>query len=232
MEKVIIPLWKHETTSAAAFRATLLDEVANQLTALPSVRHLTVCVVDEDVAPAEGYRMLTIFEQAYDAALLLWTDAVTHLPSYQRIFEPCTRRHCAYLVTEADQLPIDSPPDGSRSDGMNEIVFLQQPDRLTRDEWLDIWQGSHTQIAIDTQCTYGYRQNIVTRVLTQDTPPLDAIVEENFPDKALHSRAAFYDAENDEALYQEREKTMIESCARFIDFDRIDCIPTSEYRIL
>ncbi len=231
MEKIIIPLWKPEAITAAEFRATLLGEVSDQLTALPSLRHLTVCVVDEDVAPADGYRMLSIFDQAYDGVLLLWSDAVTNLPAYQKVFEPRTVRHCAYLVTEADQLPLSSAPDGSRSDGMNEIVFLQQPERLSRDEWLEIWQGSHTQIAIDTQSTYGYRQNIVARVLTPDTPQLDAIVEENFPDKALHSRAALYDAEGDEAIYQVREKIMIDSCTRFIDFDKIDCIPTSEYRI-
>lgn len=231
MEKLIIPLWKAQETSPAAFRDALLNELAPQLTALPSVHHLSVCVVDEDVAPAEGYRMLSIFDKAYDGILLLWTDALTHLAQYQQLLQSHCVRHCAYLVTESDQLPIASTPDGSRSDGMNQIVFLRKPDRLSRQEWLAIWQGSHTEIAIDTQCTYGYRQNVVVRALTPDTPELDAIVEENFPDKALHSRAAFYDAENDADLYQQREKAMFESCSRFIDFDWIDCTPTSEYRI-
>lgn len=231
MEKIIIPLWKKDTDDIGNFRAALLGPVAEQLGALPSVHGLTVCVVDEEVAPASGYRMINIIDQAYDAALLLWTDAATLLPAYQAIFQAHCSRHFAYLVTEADQLPVGGTPDGTRSDGMNEIVFLQKPDRLTRTEWLEIWQGSHTQIAIDTQCTYGYRQNIVARALTADSPEIDAIVEENFPDKALYSRAAFYDAEDDEALYQQREQAMFESCARFIDFDRIDCIPTSEYRI-
>ncbi len=43
------------------------------------------------------------------------------------------------------------------------------------------------------------------------------------------SRAAFYDADGNEELYRQREKEMVDSCVRFIDFDKIDCIPMSEY---
>ena len=59
---------------------------------------------------------------------------------------------------------------------------------------------------------------------------IDAVVEENFPAEAMNSQLAFYAAES-EAGYQANFSAMIESCARFIDFDRINVVPTSEYLV-
>ena len=58
----------------------------------------------------------------------------------------------------------------------------------------------------------------------------DAIVEENFPPEAMISDHAFYDAEDDIELGKRQER-MMTSCARFIDFDRIDVVPMSEYLV-
>ena len=63
----------------------------------------------------------------------------------------------------------------------------QQP-RLSYEQWLDIWHNSHTRVAIDTQSTFGYRQNVVVRPLTYLAPPIDAIIEENFPPAAMSDR--------------------------------------------
>ena len=70
---------------------------------------------------------------------------------------------------------------------------------------------------------------MVVRALTYAAPHYDAIVEENFPAAAMSSQQAFYAAEGDEPKYRANLKAMIDSCVRFIDFDRIDVIPTSEY---
>ena len=39
----------------------------------------------------------------------------------------------------------------------------------------------------------------------------------------------FYDSVGDEAKLKDRRQQMMKSCRRFIDFDKIDCTPTSEY---
>jgi hypothetical protein len=114
---------------------------------------------------------------------------------------------------------------------MCQVVFLQRPPRIAHDEWIRVWQGSHTQVAIDTQSTFGYRQNVVIRALTYAAPHYDAIVEENFPAAAMSDQNAFYDAVGDDAKRDANLKAMIDSCVRFIDFDRIDVIPTSEYNL-
>ena len=61
--------------------------------------------------------------------------------------------------------------------------------------------------------------------------PYDAIVEENFPDEAMTDPQVFFDAVGDDEKRQKHEQEMIESCMRFIDFDKLDRILMSEYVI-
>jgi hypothetical protein len=41
------------------------------------------------------------------------------------------------------------------------VAFLEKPDFLTYEEWLDHWQGDHTRVPIETQSTFLYIQNVV-----------------------------------------------------------------------
>ena len=232
MEKVIVHLWKLEGIAPQAFCQALRAEIADTLMADASILSLKICIVDEHVAPAAAYRMENILSPAWDAAIIAWCHAGDNILGHRACIEKYCDRFHAYIVTESDRLPVDysDVAPGQKSDGMNEIVALQKPDWLETGEWIRIWHESHTQIAIDTQSTYGYRQNIVARALTADAPRVDAFIEENFPERAIHSRLDFYDVDNEEEK-RERERIMIESCARFIDFEKIDCTPTSEYLI-
>jgi hypothetical protein len=47
----------------------------------------------------------------------------------------------------------------------------------------------------------------------------------------MASDHAFYATGGDEALLQKNMNAMIESCTRFIDFQKINVIPMSEYLI-
>jgi hypothetical protein len=40
---------------------------------------------------------------------------------------------------------------------------------------------------------------------------------------------AFFDAVGDDAKFQRNLATMMDSCSRFLDFDKIDVLPTSQY---
>ena len=91
------------------------------------------------------------------------------------------------------------------------------------------WLTHHTRIAIDTQANFEYVQNMVVRPLTDAAPAYDAFVEECFPDAAMTLPAAFFDAVGDEARFEANLAAMMQSCAAFIDFTRIDIIPTSQF---
>ncbi len=229
MEKLIYPVWKSDGESNEQFRDKLLQELAPKLLQC-ELQRLKICVVDEHVAQAAPYRM-ECTRPAVSAVVMMWLNSSVYRAPLEGAIAACVTRYTGYLVTESEPLVSDScgVAPGEKTPGMNQVVFLQRPPRLSVEEWLAIWHDSHTQVAIETQSTFGYRQNVIARALTYAAPHYDAIIEENFPAEAITNRAAFYDAVGNEELHQQREKAMIDSCVRFIDFDKIDCIPMSEY---
>ena len=228
MEKIILPLWRPAENSADAFRDALLTLASTVLSDLPGIRAGRLAVVDTAVTPAESKRMASSGELPA-AMLSLWLDAVTGLDAVLQALRPAVSRIEAYLVTESEQIVNTASADSAgRVPGFCQVVFLRRPDRLGEAEWLSIWQDSHTEVAISTQSTFGYRQNLIVRPLTETAEPHSAMIEENFPVEAMTSDHAFYAAQDDATL-QANMQAMLESCARFIDFDRIDVIPMSEY---
>ncbi|MDX1736047.1 MAG: EthD domain-containing protein, partial [Halioglobus sp.] len=227
MEKLIYPLWKPDGKDADAFRDELLAEVAGPLARSGGVHGVRLCVADSAVAPA-GKRRMQSGESLPDAALSLWVDDAGAAADWEPLIDAHVARRTCYLVAEAEplvnQLAHPSKP-GERVYGMCHVVFMTPPPEMSREDWLSVWKDSHTQVAIDTQSTFGYRQNVVVRRLGQDTPACYAIVEENFPPEAMEDDHAFYATGGDEGVLQRHMAAMMESCARFIDFSKIDVIP-------
>lgn len=232
MEKLLYPLWADPAVSGDDFRELLMREVAPGLCARSGVRAARLAVADAAVSRAAGRRMES--HPPVPAAMLsLWVDYAGDA-GWEPLIDRWVARRSAYRVIEAEPLCSERAhpaAPGERVYGMCHVVWLRKPAQLDRASWLDIWQGSHTRVAIDTQSTFGYRQNVVTQALTADSPPVDAIVEEHFPPEAMDSDHAFYATGGDEALLQQRMTAMLESCARFIDFEHIDVVPMSEYPI-
>ncbi|MET4167459.1 MULTISPECIES: hypothetical protein [Gordonia] len=135
----------------------------------------------------------------------------------------------AWEVTARTPLNPDLPADGSRIDALSNIAFLRRPDDLDRDEWLRRWLDDHTQVAIDTQATFGYVQNIVDRPLTENAPPVAAIVEELFPMAAVNDIHAFYGSDGDQRELERRMTSMLESVSRFGADRHLDVVPTSRH---
>ncbi|WP_332643613.1 hypothetical protein [Aeromicrobium sp.] len=135
----------------------------------------------------------------------------------------------AWRVTE--RRPIDPPSvaDGARAGALANIAVLRRPEGMTREEYLDIWLGSHTQIAIDTQNTFGYIQNIVEEPLTPGAPEISAIVEELFPMSALTDIHEFYGSGGDDEELGRRMTELMASVARFGGDQGLDLVPTSRY---
>jgi hypothetical protein len=227
MEKILYPVWKSNELEADDFRDILLQQLAPELLSL-GVRGLRISVVDSDVAAAADLRQENS-HPVMDAMISVWVDSSVYRQSIEQVIAARVQRMAGYLVTESEPL-VSETPAGERTPGMAQVVFLQRPHRLSEQQWLEIWHGSHTQVAIDTQSTFGYRQNVITRPMTYAAAPFDAIIEENFPAEAMSSQHAFYGVETDAEL-QANLKAMIDSVVRFIDFDKIDVIPTSEYLI-
>jgi hypothetical protein len=231
MEKILYVVWKREGDSERDFRQKLLEKVSLQLIDL-GARRLRIGVVDEDVAPAASLRMETT-KPPIAGLVSIWADTSIRRRPFEEVLQGAVARQAGYLVTESE--PIVNTKhvvaDGKRTPGLYQVVLLRKPPRLSHEQWLEIWLGSHTQVAIDTQSTFGYRQNVIVRPLTYAAPPYDAIIEELFPAEAMTDPMVFYNAVGDEAKRKRHEKAMFDSVARFIDFDKIDRIPMSEYTL-
>jgi hypothetical protein len=226
MEKVVCALWGE--ADGDKLRHRLLGELLPALRARSWVHTVRIAVVDSAVTPAEAKRMAS--RDLPNAVVSLWLDESRRLSSLDNDLLAVCHRYDAYLVTEAEPLVnTRTLSDGqTRGDGFCQVVFMCRPESMSEQDWLDVWQGSHTQIAIDTQSTFGYRQNRVVSALTEHAPEVHAIVEENFPVEAMTSDHDFYAAADDTTLAR-HQQAMMESCVRFIDFERIDVIPMSEY---
>ncbi len=229
MEKMLYLVWKLESDTEAGFRQKLLGPLSRAILDA-GARRLRIAVADEDVAPAARLRMET--SRPLPAGLVsVWVDTAVRRQPVEDAIASAVARLAGYLVTESEPIvnTRHAVADGQRTPGMCQVAILKKPPRLSYEHWLEIWLGSHTQIAIDTQSTFGYRQNVIVRPLTYAAPPYDAIVEESFPAEAMTDQAVFYDAVGDDAKRRQNRKAMNESCTRFIDFDKIDVVPMSEY---
>ena len=236
MEKIMYSLWKSPDQSINDFNEALLGPMSEALLA-SGAKKIRISLVDEQVAPAIKLRHENL-DPMINAVVSIWVDSYIYRDKQQVILADFADQFHGYLVTESEPIVNSQHPEeeGVRTVGMNQLAFLQKPERLSRQEWLDIWHNSHTQVAVDTQSTFGYRQNVVVMAVTDSALPFDAIVEENFPVEAMSSPHAFYDAfdndgKPDDAKLAEHGKIMAKSCARFIDFENINVLPTSEYCI-
>lgn len=231
MEKIVAALWAVETMTRADFNASLISDLVPALKRAGAMR-VRVNIQDASVDAGAGLRQVNTHPQM-DAIVQFWM-----LSSYAPCLAPVDQAlagHCErfgmWLVTESTIIENTTHPaqPSERAEGFSQLALLGQPPRLAHEEWRAIWQGSHTKVAIETQSNFEYIQNLVVRPLTDGGPEIVALVEECFPIEALTDPFVFFDAVGDQAKFDANLATMMDSCGRFIDFDRIDVLITSQF---
>lgn len=232
MEKIIYALWYDSGADRAGHNSRLRGEIAAQLA--EHALAIRVNVQDDVVTGGNSPRLISTRPQM-DAVVQLWAHCA-HDPQRQAIdaiIASAAPRYAAWLVSESTILPnVDHPPTpGERTAGFSQFVFLGRPPRLSADAWRTAWHGLHTPVAVDTQSNFEYVQNLVVRPLTYGAPDYAAMVEECFPIEALADETVYYDAVGNPDKLARNQQAMMESCGRFMDFDRVDCIPTSQFDI-
>ena len=157
---------------------------------------LQVNLADEHVQRA---MRISTFEPPIDGFVSVWTASASAAPTSR---PPCTTWPTGSPGWEVEERrPIEPPEDwdGSRLDGLSNIAVIRRPAELTQEEWLHRWRVDHTPIAIATQATFGYSQNLVVARLTEETPEVSGIVEELFPMAGMDDMHAFYGSDGDDA---------------------------------
>jgi hypothetical protein len=225
MEKVMIIA--RTADANAQWCQRLRGPVATELLSL-GLPGVVLNVRDEPVR--DSLMTLTTLEPPAAAVVSVWTQQYygDQVKAAIALLEAETDSLAAYLVTESMPMPPPDPGDGQRTPGLANVALLRRPAELDQPTWLHRWLMNHTSVAIETQSTFGYTQNIVVRALTEDAPTIDGIVEELFPDGAVSDPYVFYGA-RDEADLQNRLTRMLDSVATFGANQNIDTVPTSRY---
>ncbi len=231
MEKLVYVVWKPATASDAEFASTLLDAVAPKLEAL-GARGLTLHLSDADVQGVLRAR-ITRLELPVSGIVSFWLDAADERAPFERALAEATSRLAGYLVVESVPLRNTTrrAPLRSRTPGIVMVAMIQRPERIPWEAWIAHWHGHHRQVALETQCTFLYVRNVVVRALTPGAPPWAGIVEEGFPADAVTDPMRWYKAEGSPETLKRNVQRMVESCQAFLDLDRVESHPMSEYRL-
>ncbi len=191
------------------------------------VEKVVVEADDEDVTDAQ--LRLSTYAEPVTALVSVWTDG-----DPQEVTDLLARavpRLAGWVVEERTPLPPPRTPHGARADALVNVALLRIPDGMTPEAWRERWLDHHTAVAIETQATFGYVQNIVVEPLLDDQAPVDALVEEFFPVAAATDLHAFYGSGGDDEELGRRMTRMLESVATFGAHENIDVVPTSRYEI-
>jgi hypothetical protein len=219
MEKLVYLLLGPEGAVDPGVGATLRDRTVPALRSL-GAHSVQLNVADPTLGHPFGVSPEPDAEQIL-AAVWLWVDAAEGSRVAGALPDPGDSGAAwhGWLVCESEPMPNRAAPPGpdGRVAGFAQIVALTRPEHLSWGEWRRIWQGSHTSVAVNTQSTFRYVQNVVFRALTAGAPPFAAIVEECFPIEATTDLHVFFDAVGDDAKLSRHMAAMSESCDRFMD---------------
>jgi hypothetical protein len=230
MEKLVYAFWRGGEP-ADELRRRFISQVKPRITALGAER-LQISVNDfSDMSGTLVNFTIDSTKPRPDGIVCFWLTSAWRRGPVESSLRATFARIAGYVVAESTILPNLEHPgrEDERSFGFSQVTFLQVPPRLTHAQWRKVWLEEHTPVGIQTQANFRYVQNVVVMPLTDAAPPFAAIVEESFPIEAMRDPQAFYGAVGDEKELQRRLSVMMQSCAKFIDFDRIDVIATSEY---
>lgn len=184
-----------------------------------------------DAAVQTAMLRITTFDAPVQAVVSVWWADAPRAEVAARVLGAVAEKVEGWHVEEATPIPPPVTAALERAPGLSNIAFLRKPDDLSRAEWLDRWRTHHTAVAIETQATFGYVQNVVTGPATAGAPDIAGIVEELFPLEALTDPHAFYGSGGDGAELARRIERLMSSVATFGGDRNLDVVPTSRYRL-
>ncbi len=230
MEKLCYILWKRKELVDGDYVTRILGPVADQLVEL-GARGLSINVVDQYAADSKKLR-ITRFDPPIAGMVSLWLDMADDRAPFEDAFGEVAVRVAGYLVVESVPLcnisQVALPRE--RTPGVNMVACIEKPASMDYQAWIGHWHGHHREVALETQCTYEYVRNEIVRALGDDAPPWNAIVEEGFPHEAVADPMVWYRARGAEARFQTNFARMMESVEAFLEIDRVESNPMTQYR--
>ena len=223
-----------------AWESWLKQSLPSDLEKLGVIK-VVVSVFDHKVAQAENLRISNI-KPPLQAVVFAYLNNSNDFEAVLTCIESSNYLLSAYRLSEYQMIDESRGLDQSfeteyddekgtsfqRVPGMMQLALLKVPTDMLYEEWLKIWRQQHTQVAIETQSTFIYRQNVVEECLTEFDLGFKGLVEEAFPSAAMTSQKAFYAATNEIDL-KARQQRMWQSSKRFLKISDLEVLPTSQY---
>jgi len=226
MEKLFYVLWRPEALPKAVWSNQLLGLAAPL--AGQGAQRVRIGIPDVPVPDDDPYEAMRA--TAPSGFISFWLNTASQRGDAERLVVQAAGRCAGYAVQESTVLGNATPAEAAREGGFLQVCGFTALPGLSRAALWDHWLGHHTAVAVETQSTTFYNQNIVVRPLTEGAPAWDAIVEERFPAAALNRRDVYFDAVDSPQRMAENVQRMAESCGRFIDFNTITLMNCGEYR--
>jgi hypothetical protein len=230
MQKLIYVLWNTREDADDDFNGRLLGPLRAQLQSAGALR-LQISVVDAAVSGGPQH-VVRSTRPSPSACVSFWIHSVHHRVALEQAIASASHRLAGYAVAESTVKPNPvAAVDGQRTEGYSHFAMLKRPPRLTHEAWWEIWQRDQTRIGLETLGFFYYCQNIVTERLTYMAPEWDAIVEECYPWAALGDPIVFFNGSGSEETYRRNRERIMANSRKMCDFDKLDVILMSQYRI-
>jgi hypothetical protein len=219
MEKLVYLLWREASEKPEAFSARLRESAGPKLIA-SGARSVAVNADDTEVDLSWS---VPIRDEgpAFSGLVSFWLPCVDDRPAFEAILRDSAARSAGYLVTESVPRDFDQRtwPDGARTPGIKLVSVFEQPARLTRDEFIARWHGSHTPLSLEIHPLWRYVRNVVARSLTPGAPSYAGIVEEQVREsRDLTDPARFYGGQEN---LPRNMKRVLDDVRSFLDLERI-----------
>ncbi len=229
MQKQVFVLWRPDDLGPDAFRDSLLGELLGRLREA-GASALSLSVVDAEAERLDRARIRRL-DPPPSGVLSFRLESGSAAVACDAAVAAVSSRRAGYLVDETVPLAntTHAAAPGTRTPGINMVSLLERPPGMARELWVERWRA-HEAVALATQCTYAYVKNLVVRPLTAGAPDWSGIVEEGFPTEAVTDPMRWYRADGSRKMLERNLSRMLESCRSFLDLERVESHPMSEYR--
>ena len=219
MEKLVYLLWREASESAAVFGRRLVESAGPKLVQSGALR---VAVNSDDTEVDLSWSVPVRDEAPAFAGLCsFWLPCVDDRPAFESVLRDACAKSAGYLVTESVPRDFDRRTwrDGTRTPGIKLVSVFEQPSRLTRDEFIARWHGSHTPLSLEIHPLWRYVRNVVARPLTPGAAPLAGIVEEQVREaRELTDPNLFYGGKEN---LPRNMKRVLDDVRSFLDLERV-----------
>jgi uncharacterized protein (TIGR02118 family) len=184
VEQLAVAVWRAPATSAADFRAALVDDWARPALEVEGVVDLTVNLAAADQGvytrepDADG---LTANADGFVVVGLVQAHDLDDLPGRDDLYRLARRVDVWRVRSDHPKSYARTWPDGTEAPGVKLVSFMRRAEGLNHEQFVRHWSEQHTPLALEHHPgLWNYTQLVVRRAYTPGGRDIDGIAELHF----------------------------------------------------